>query len=93
MQTQLIVPFEDLRYLSITCGNCLAEVTIDLADTTHNPNPNQCPVCLQEFDQASVREHVHSVTMAFRQITKTKHRFSFRIRKSLTATTPANPEL
>ncbi len=77
MQSQMIVPFEDLRYLSIECGKCATQIIVDLAAASHDPQ--QCPCCFQHFDDVSVRGHIAALASAYAQIPKTGHRFSFRI--------------
>jgi hypothetical protein len=77
MQSQFVVPFADLRYLSIECGKCKTVITVDLDGA--DCNPSQCPVCLQAFDQASVRGHIQSLATMYKQIKQIPHRFTFKI--------------
>jgi hypothetical protein len=78
MLNENVVPFEDLRYLSIECAHCQTAVTVDLG--APRCDPQQCPICLQQYDPVSVRGHVRALAMAYAQIPKTGHKFSFRIK-------------
>jgi len=77
MQTEMLVPFSDLRYLSVECRRCNAEVVVDLSK---NWNISQCPVCLQQTEDA-LRGHIKAISVAYGQIpTLTSYGVNFRIK-------------
>jgi hypothetical protein len=74
MHKQTIIPISDLRYLAVECGDCHAQIRIDLEGP--NLELRDCPVCHREFDQDATR-HIGMLSSAYRYRKDSKHKFSF----------------
>jgi uncharacterized CHY-type Zn-finger protein len=79
MQQEMCVPFSDLRYLSVECGQCHTEITVDLSNKS---DISQCPVCLQRIEDA-LRGHIQAISIAYGQLPKLSYRVSFRIKSNM----------
>ncbi len=80
MQNEMLVPFSDLRYLSVECGQCHTEVTVDLSEKW---DVSQCPVCMRRTEDA-LRGHLQALSIAYGQLPKlSSYKVSFRIKSAL----------
>jgi uncharacterized CHY-type Zn-finger protein len=76
MVKEMVVSMDDLRSLSVKCGDCSTVITLDLQggefDVKH------CPACHKPFDDALVG-HVSMLAQIYKQRRAAKHTISFRV--------------
>lgn len=70
-----VVPFSDLRIVSIECGDCH---TLILLDITGQHEVKHCPTCHREFDPG-VKETLAQWHVLYLRAEKAKHKLAFRI--------------
>ena len=45
MKKELVVDFRDLRFVSVECGKCHSEITLDAGSSSADDFPVECPCC------------------------------------------------
>jgi hypothetical protein len=73
MLKEFVIPFSDLRKVSVECGHCQALITVDLKG---QHNVTSCPACSKEFDP-SVKDSLDQLHVLYLHMENAKHKFSF----------------
>ena len=76
MHREIIIPLEDLRYLTVECGDCHARIGLDLE--SDSLNIVACPGCHADFDPGVAR-HVVALSSTYKHRKAAKHTFAFRV--------------
>jgi uncharacterized CHY-type Zn-finger protein len=75
VRKEIIIPFSDLRTVSVECGDCHALITLDI-EREHDVT--QCAACNREYEPA-VKNTLDRLHTLYLQMKDAKHKFSFRI--------------
>ena len=78
MQKELILDFDELKHISVTCLQCGAITTVDVTNEKMRP-AGRCPSCFREFDSHSTQEAIAAFVEAYRKVSRLKDRIAFRI--------------
>jgi hypothetical protein len=75
MHREIVVPFSDLRMVSIECGDCHALIVLDI-EGQHDVT--KCPACNREFEPA-VKNSLTRWRGLYDLAKEAKQKLSFRI--------------
>ena len=65
MTKEFVLEFKELRFISVECGTCHSEMTIDAANQQSDDFPIQCPCCHAEFT-AFLKSRIKNFKDAYR---------------------------
>jgi hypothetical protein len=83
VQKEFVVSLNDLRYVSITCPNCRAIVTLDMKEPSEFSKkyetfaPKECPSCRIDYDTA-IRPAIDAFQRSYQSLGEIADRISFR---------------
>jgi len=66
---EVVIPLTDLRYLTVECGKCHTQTSLDLAGLA---DVMMCAVCNEEFDPLAVNSYILAFKKAFEDSPKMK---------------------
>jgi len=75
MVKEIVVPFADLRMVSVECGNCQTLMVVNLEKEPHVVT--FCPACRTEFDPG-VKEALPQLSRLYFYAQTAKHKLAFR---------------
>ena len=67
MHSEFVIAIQDLRFMSIICGVCATEVTIDL-DSERKLVPSRCVGCNAEFNPEAFVAQLHHIRRAYQAL-------------------------
>jgi len=79
MEQQTIIDLKELSRISIECGKCQSEATMNAMSADARP-PQRCPCCGEEFDNRFVRDQISAYITAYRTLLGIEHKITLRLK-------------